>query len=101
MKRMMIFTAVLAIALTLFAGCSRRTGTTNTGTNVSTTDNGTVNGTNDRLPGGTDASDPVTGNGGNSDLDTDNDTMNPDDGIQTLPSTEDGEGIAPRTGTNR
>ena len=49
MKRILVLLAVLALTLSLFAGCGR-TGVNDDGTNVSTTDNGVVNGTN---PNGT------------------------------------------------
>ena len=45
MKRILVLLAVLALTLALFAGCGRY-GVTDDGTNVSTTDNGVVNGTN-------------------------------------------------------
>ena len=49
MKRILVLIAVLALMLSLFAGCGRY-GEADDGTNVSTTDNGIVNGTN---PNGT------------------------------------------------
>ena len=81
MKRMFVLLAVLALTLSLFAGCGRY-GAAGDGSNVSTTDNGYVNGTNpepvpDTVPGtdypagtnaGTGMGDgAVTGNGMGSD----------------------------------
>ena len=52
MKRILVLLAVLALTLSLFAGCGR-TGVNDDGSNVSTTDNGVVNGTNPNGAAGT------------------------------------------------
>ena len=52
MKRILVLLAVLALMLSLFAGCGSR-GIADDGTNVSTTDNGVVNGANPNGAAGT------------------------------------------------
>ena len=49
MKRMIVLLAVLALTLALFTGCGR-TGMAGDGSNVSTTDDGYVNGVNPAVP---------------------------------------------------
>ena len=50
MKRMIVLFVVLALALAMFTGCGPRAGYRD-GSNVSTTDDGTVNGVNPDGPG--------------------------------------------------
>ena len=50
MKRIFVLIVALALMLSLFAGCGVN-GRRDDGSNVSTTDDGTVNGTNPDVPG--------------------------------------------------
>ncbi len=75
MKRITVLFVVLALALALFAGCGPRTAYGH-GSNVSTTDNGTVNGTNPDGPG------MLGGEVGGSDVDPE-DYGTPRDGART------------------
>ena len=63
MKRMIVLLAVLALTLALFAGCGR-TGVTGDGSNVSTTDDGYVNGVNPDVPDAATTHDNRTETGG-------------------------------------